>query len=533
MRRRVLGLLVVLVVAWGGLASLVGAGVTPELGLDLQGGASVVLTAPPETDPEVLDVAVEIMRRRIEDVGGVQEPEIAISGANTVLVQLPGVKDEQRALDAIGRTGQLTFRPVLAAYPGAVGPLGSAYAALPGTIAPETIVPETSPTTAGEPASATTVPPTTPPTTLAPATTTMTPPPVDVDPGTVDPETGITLVDDPEAAGYFVFERPSAVAGELASEVLLLGPARLRGADVAEAIPGFDTNRSQWVVSLDLTSDGGEAFAALTGEAAAAPVGAVQRQIAIVLDGDVVTAPEVNADVVPGVGITGGRAQITMGSGTDAETEAQDLGVTLRYGSLPVSFERSQVSKVSASLGSDSLRTGLLAGAIGLALVAVVLVLYYRVLGVVALVGLTVFGTLLVSIFAVLGATQGLTLTLAGVTGIIVSVGITADSYIVFFERIKDEIRQGVPVATAVTEGFAGAFRTILTADTVSLLAAGLLYALAVGPVKGFALSLGIATILDILIVRVFTRRAVWIVGHGRFGDGGAFSIAGAAGAES
>lgn len=530
MRRRVLGLLVVLVVAWGGLAGLAGAGVTPELGLDLRGGASVVLTAPPGTDPEVLDVAVEIMRRRIEDVGGVQEPEIALSGANTVLVQLPGVKDEQRALDAIGRTGQLTFRPVLAAYPGAVGPLGSTYAAPTETTVPGTTVPGTSPTTAAEPASATTQ--TTSPTALA-TTTTMTPPPADVDPGTVDPETGITVVDDPEAAGYFVFERPSAVTGESISEVLLLGPARLRGADVAEAIPGFDTNRSQWVVSLDLTPDGGDAFAALTGEAAAAPVGAVARQIAIVLDGDVVTAPEVNADVVPGVGITGGRAQITMGSGTDAETEAQDLGVTLRYGSLPVSFERSQVSKVSATLGSDSLRTGLLAGAIGLALVAVVLVVYYRVLGVVALLGLTVFGTLLVSTFAVLGATQGLTLTLAGVTGIIVSLGITADSYIVFFERIKDEVRQGVPVATAVTEGFAGAFRTIITADTVSLLAAGLLYALAVGPVKGFALSLGIATVLDILIVRVFTRRAVWIVGHGRFGDGGAFSIAGAAGAES
>lgn len=505
MRRRLLAIVAVLAVAWGGAAALAATGTTPRLGLDLQGGASVVLTAPPDTDRELLDVAVEIMRRRIEDVGGVQEPEIAVSGANTVLVQLPGIADEERALAAVGRTGQLTFRPVLAAYPGSAGPLGSAY--------PPAGTPE-----------ATTPSPTTPPTTA---------PPVDVDPGTLDPVTGLSTIDDPEAPGYYLFTRPSPLTGTTVSEVLLLGPARLRGADVAEAIPGFDTTRSQWVVSLDLTADGGDLFAALTGEAAAAPVGAPERQIAIVLDGEVVTAPEVNADVAPGEGITGGRAQITMGGGTDSETEARDLGTVLRYGSLPVTFERSQVSKVSASLGSDSLETGLLAGTIGLVLVALALLAYYRVLGLVALVGLSVFGTLLVSIFSVLGATQGVSLTLAGVTGIIVSIGITADSYIVFFERLKDEIREGVPVATAATESFRGAFRTILTADTVSLLAAGLLYVLAVGPVKGFALALGIATVLDIVVARVFTRRAVWIVGHGRLGDGGAFSVAGAAGVGS
>jgi len=524
-RRRLLAIVAVLAVAWGGAAALAATGTTPRLGLDLQGGASVVLTAPPDTDPELLDVAVEIMRRRIEDVGGVQEPEIAVSGANTVLVQLPGIADEERALAAVGRTGQLTFRPVLAAYPGSAGPLGSAYTPAG---APEATTP--SPTTP----EATTPSPTTPEAaTTTPTTPATTAPPAAVDPGTVDPVTGLSTADDPEAPGYYLFTRPSPLTGTTVSEVLLLGPARLRGADVAEAIPGFDTTRSQWVVSLDLTADGGDLFAALTGEAAAAPVGAPQRQIAIVLDGEVVTAPEVNADVAPGEGITGGRAQITMGGGTGSETEARDLGTVLRYGSLPITFERSQVSKVSASLGSDSLETGLLAGTIGLVLVALALLAYYRVLGLVALLGLSVFGTLLISIFSVLGATQGVSLTLAGVTGIIVSIGITADSYIVFFERLKDEIREGVPVATAATEAFRGAFRTILTADTVSLLAAGLLYVLAVGPVKGFALSLGIATVLDIVVVRVFTRRAVWIVGHGRLGDGGPFSIAGAAGVGS
>lgn len=499
MGRRIVGLVVVLVVAWGGAAALIATGTTPRLGLDLQGGASVVLTAPSDTEPEVLDVAVEIMRRRIEDVGGVQEPEIALSGANTVLVQLPGIEDEQRAIDAVGRTGQLTFRPVLAAYPGPVGPLASASGAPAGDL----------------------------PSAVPPTTT----PPVEVDVETVDPETGLSLADDPEEPGYFLFERQSPLTGTAASEVLLLGPAELRGTEIAEAIPGFDTSRSQWVVSLDLSSAGADAFARLTGEVAAAPVGDPRRQIAIVLDGEVVTSPEVNPDVAPGVGITGGRAQITMGTGVDAETEARDLGTVLRYGSLPVSFERSQVSKVSASLGTDSLRAGLIAGAVGLVLVAVALLAYYRVLGVIALVGLTVFGTLLVSVFSVLGTAQGVSLTLAGVTGIIVSVGITSDSYIVFFERLKDDIRNGVPVVTAVEEAFGRAFRTILTADTVSLLAAGLLYVLAVGPVKGFALSLGIATVLDLVVARAFTRRAVWVLGHSRLGDGGAFSLAGVAGA--
>ncbi|MEX1271194.1 MAG: MMPL family transporter, partial [Acidimicrobiia bacterium] len=209
--------------------------------------------------------------------------------------------------------------------------------------------------------------------------------------------------------------------------------------------------------------------------------------------------------------------------------------VVLRYGSLPVSFERSSVSKVSASLGTDSLELGLWAGGAGLILVAILLVAYYRALGLVALVGLTVFGSLLIGIFSALGALEsfGLTLTLAGVTGIIVAVGITADSYIVYFERVKDEIRAGADVETAVTDAFKGAFRTILTADTVSLLGATLLYLLAVGAVRGFALALGIATVLDLIVVRLYTRRAVWLLGRTRLGDGGPFSIVGAAGARS
>jgi protein-export membrane protein SecD len=162
-------------------------------------------------------------------------------------------------------------------------------------------------------------------------------------------------------------------------------------------------------------------------------------------------------------------------------------------------------------------------------LVAALLIGYYRSLGLAAILGLTVFGSLLVSIFALLGRYQGLTLTLAGVTGVIVAIGITADSYIVYFERIKEEIRRGRTVRSSVEEAFKAAYRTILTADTVSLLAAGLLWFLAVGPVKGFALSLGIATILDVIVARAFTRRAAWLLAHTPLAEGGWFTIAGAA----
>lgn len=504
MRRRLIALGIILLLSWGGLGTLVALGITPKLGLDLKGGTSVVLTAPEGTDPDVLQVAIEIMRRRIEEIGGVQEPEIAVSGANTVLVQLPGVEDERRALDAIGRTGQLSFRPVLASYPGTVGPFGSLYEQ-----------PPTSPSTT----TGTTVPSTT--------TTTTAPQP----PPGLDPETGLTLEDDPTKEAFLLYRFTNPLTGEEVPQVLHVGPAELVGSDVADAIPGFDTTRSQWVVSLNLTGDGADAFARLTGEAARYPVGDPRRQIAIVLDGDVIAAPEVNPDVQPGVGITGGRAQITLGRSQQDEQEARDLATILRYGSLPVSFERSQVSKVSATLGTDSLRIGVIAGILGLLLVAGVLVAYYRSLGLAAVVGLTVFGTVLISIFSLLGAWQGVTLTLAGVTGVIVSVGITADSYIVFFERIKDEVRAGQTVSAAVNEGFKRAFRTILTADTVSLLGAGLLWVLAVGPVKGFALSLGVATILDIVIARLYTRRAAWVVAHTSLGTRGALSIPRAAGA--
>ncbi len=457
MTRRLVGLLIVLAIAWGGLGAVTAAGFTPLLGLDLQGGTSVILTAPEDTDPELLEVATGIMTRRIEDFGAVQEPDIAISGDNTVVVQLPGVENEQRAIEAVGQTGLLSFRPVLEAFPASEAP-------------------------------------------------------------------EITQEDDIDTEAYLPYSQEG-----VPDQVLRVGPARLEGSGVDEAIPRFDTQSGTWAVTLDLTSEGGEAFASMTAEAASYPIGDPRRQIAIVLDGEVMSAPGVNPDVSPERGITGGTALITVGTDQAAQQEAQDLALTLRYGSLPVAFEVSAVQKVSASLGTDSLRAGIVAGVLGLALVAIALIGVYRALGLVAIFGLTVFGSLLIALFGLLGEFQGLTLTLAGVTGIIVSVGITADSYIVYYEKIKEKIREGLPVDEAAQEGFTAAYRTILTADTVSLLAAVLLWFLAVGAVKGFAVALGIATILDLFVARSFTRRAVQLIASGRLGSGGWFSIEGAA----
>ncbi|MGH9052075.1 MAG: protein translocase subunit SecD [Acidimicrobiia bacterium] len=491
MRHRLLASLAfILLVAFGGLAAVIALGLLPRLGLDLRGGASVILTAPEGTDAEVLEKAVDIMRSRIEGLGGVQEPEIAIAGDRNVIVQLPGITDRERALDAVGTTGQLSFRPVLE--------IGS----LPG------VSPLLEPTGEAE-GSAT--------------STTL--------PGGVDPETGLTIEDDPAQEAWLPAEEAE---GGTPGAVYHVGPALVLGSDLADARAVFEQGSvgfGRWVVSLELTDQGGEAFQEATKRLAGFPPTDPRRQFAIVLDGAVISAPQIAPEVDPNVGISGGQAVITLGG--EGEGEARDLAVVLRYGALPVSFEPSEVRSVSATLGADSLQAGLLAGLAGLGLVAFYVLAYYRALGLVTVVGLAVFGALVVVVFGVLGAAQGVTLTLAGVAGVIVAVGITADSYVVYFERIKEEVRNGRTLRSAVREGFARAFRTILTADTVSLLAALLLWWLAVGPVRGFAMALGLATLVDVVVAFFFTRPAVALLAGSPLGEGGAASMRGALGREA
>lgn len=456
--RRAVSVIAILALGWGGLAAVYATDSTPKLGLDLAGGTSVILSAPEGTTSDQLDQAVLVMRNRIEALGNVQEPEIQVQGGDSVVVQLPGITDRERALDAIGSTGQLSFRKVLA---------------------------DASLVDLGEP----------------------------IDPATDDPnhEAVLRQID----------------SDGVAQPDLAVGPAFAMGTDVSSADAVFQNLR--WAVSLSFTSDGGDKFEAATKELAAFPPGDPRRSFAIVLDGVVISSPQVAPDISPGEGISGG-AQITMGGAEDPEAEAKDLEIVLKYGALPVVLEREQVQFVSASLGKDSLDAGLIAGFGGLALVAVAMVFYYRILGLVTVVGLSIFGSMVMGAYSVLGTTQGLTLTLASVAGIIVSVGITSDSYIVYFERVKEEIRNGRTVQAAATDGFSRAFRTILTADFVSFTGAILLWFLAIGPVKGFALALGLATVIDVIVAYFFTRPLVAMLSNSRLGDGGRFSMRGASG---
>ena len=438
MRRRLLtSLLAILVIAFGSLAATLAAGNAPQLGLDLQGGASVVLQPPASIeDPEVLDQAIEVIRNRV-DALGVAEPEITRQG-DAVVVELPGVKDQQRALEVVGQTAELQFRPVL----DVIGPDAEA-------------------------------PPLTP-----------------REEATADAE--VVLPGEVEDGGEPLVYR--------------LGPAGALGRDVAGADARF--SQPTWAVDLRFTSEGIVGFNQLARACFNGDPTCPLRSAAIVLDATVVSAPTIQTPE-----FQADEVQIT---GDFSEDEAKDLALVLRFGALPVQLEQQSVSTVSASLGRDSLRAGLIAGGLGTALVLLYLVAYYRVLGLVVALGLCVWAALQWSVISYLGTSQGLALSLAGVTGIVVSVGVTVDSYIVYFERLKDEVRSGRSLRSSVDRGFKRAFRTILAADTSAFIGAFLLWWLTVGPVRGFAFFLGLSTVLDLVVAYFFTRPLVAILGRRR-----------------
>jgi preprotein translocase subunit SecD len=282
-----------------------------------------------------------------------------------------------------------------------------------------------------------------------------------------------------------------------------LGPAELTGSAVRTATAKPPTAAEGWSVDVFFTSSGGRQFDQIAKRY-------YQQRVAIVLDGVVKSAPSINSQNFSG------HAVISGGAGGFGSREAKDLALVLRFGALPVQLEPQTVQKVSATLGKDSLHAGVLAGIVGLILVLVYMILYYRALGIVVVLGLGVSGALLWAIVGYLGKHNGLALSLAGATGIIVSVGVTVDSYVVYFERLKDEIRSGKTIRSSVDRGFARAYRTILAADISSLIGAGLLYWLTVGPVRGFAFFLGLSTLLDLITAYFFTRPMVSILGRNR-----------------
>jgi preprotein translocase subunit SecD len=285
-----------------------------------------------------------------------------------------------------------------------------------------------------------------------------------------------------------------------------LGKAEVVGDQVAEARAEFDPTQSTWGVTLNFKSDGTRAFAEITTRLAG-----TGRQLAIVLDRRVESAPAVSN------AITDGRAQIT---GQFSEQDAKDLALVLRTGALPIELEQAQSQRVSATLGTASLRSGLIAGAIGISLVAVYMFLFYRALGIINLIGLALFGCIILGVIGVIGVTQGFTLTLAGVAGLIVSVGIAADSYIIYFERVKDELKEGKTFRSSVERAFRSALRTNVAANGVAFAAAIILYLVAVGPVRGFALTLGMSVVVDVALLYFFTHPAVALLARSkRFGS--------------
>jgi len=278
-------------------------------------------------------------------------------------------------------------------------------------------------------------------------------------------------------------------------QVYLLDKAIIKGEQIKNADSGLDQQRGEYVVTLQFNDEASRIWADFT----AANVG---TQTAFVLDSKVVSAPEIQ-EAIPG-----GRTQIT---GRFTADSARELANVLKYGSLPLSFESSEAETVSATLGLTSLRAGLIAGAIGLALVLVYSLLYYRVLGLLTALSLIASGAMVFAILVLLGRYINYTLDLAGIAGLIIGIGTTADSFVVFFERIKDEIREGRSFRSAVPRGWARARRTVLSGNAVTFLAAAVLYFLAVGQVKGFAFTLGLTVILDTLVVFLVTWPLVYL----------------------
>ncbi|MDP6902396.1 MAG: protein translocase subunit SecD [Acidimicrobiales bacterium] len=449
-RSHIVSLFMVLLIVGASLAGVLSAGWTPVLGVQLQGGVEVVLRPADEVSDEQFERAIEIIRNRIDAIG-VAEPDITRQG-DQVVIQLPGVKDKQRAVDLIGKTAELTFRPVITFFdPFDPNQRAAAKQVVEGSAVAEdeNVDGDTEPTVS--------------------LSDLLTPP------------------DQDDAAATV------AVLGSTGQTGFVLAPAQLTGEVIEEAVATF---QGQWIVNLSFNEEGALLFDQMA-------VANYERQVAIVLDGVVESAPTINATEFKGQAVI---------SGSFDEAEAKNLALVLRFGALPVEFERDDVRTVSATLGEGTLRAGVIAGLVGLALVGLYMLLYYRLLGFVAICSLAVSGATLWSIIAWLGESKGLALTLAGATGIIVSIGVQVDSNIVYYERIKEEVRRGRAVRSAADGSFRAAFSTIIWADLASLIGAGVLYQLTSGTVRGFALYLGITTLIDLAVSFFFMRPLVVFV---------------------
>ena len=515
---------------------------TPRLALDLEGGTSVILTPRSEEgDPsdDQINQAVSIIRNRVDGFG-VAEAEVARAGAN-IVISVPGTQNSN-ILDTVKQTAELRFRQVLlSAGPTPIQPAPSASPSPSGSPAPTGSPAPSASSPAGSPASPAPSPTATTDQRVVPralqAATTPSPTEspqgneegagqkfVGLDAITPEIEQRFREMDctDPEEIRQEIRRRSADRPGKIlvtcaedGNEKYILGPAELLGQEIDDATAGLQVNSQgattgEWEVQLNFSGKGTDQFADIT-RRLAQEQGDLNR-FGIVLDGLVVSAPTTNEP------IPNGQASIT---GNFTQESANALANVLKYGSLPITFDAGSVEEVSATLGDEQLTAGIIAGLIGLALVVLYSLLYYRGLGLVTVASLLVAGVLNYGAVVFLGWQIGFRLSLAGVAGLIVAIGVTADSFVVFFERLRDEVRDGKTLRVAVETGWVRARRTILAADFVSLLAAVVLYALSVGGVRGFAFALGLTTLIDIFVVFFFTKPLVTLLARTKFFGGG------------
>ena len=554
----------------GGLSAWGDGSTTPRLGLDLEGGTEMVLEPVLENNQQVssgqIDQAVDIIRQRI-DANGVSEAEIATQGGKNIVVSIPGTPTTEQ-LDAIRKPSQLRFRPVFVqAYgdPGAAvdpsgtptdTPTGTSTGTATSTGTPSAATPSTSATAQNgvvpQALTAETTPatPTATPTGSASATTPATPAPTATAPSAAETEAAVkTQVSTglvsmgwekakaDEAAAKVAKEyvaldctqpgalegvsdlkdAPMATCGADGVTKYVLGPVEIDGSEIADATSGFQPGpngapTSIVEVALSFNQAGAQKFAEVTKRLYGLQSQPPLDQFAVVLDKSVITAPQARAV------ITDGRASIT---GSFTIDSAKQLAQQLKFGALPISFALQTSDNITPQLGEEQLRIGLLAGFIGLLLVVVYSLFQYRALGLVTVASLIVASVITYLAVTVLGTTHGFRLTMAGVTGLIVAIGVTADSFIVYFERIRDEVRDGRPLVAAVETGWKRARRTIIAADAVNFIAAAVLYFLASANVRGFAFTLGLTTLIDLVVVVLFTHPTVQLLARTKFFGGG------------
>ena len=547
-RRLVISLVGLLVVVFGSLAGNLVAGNEPALGLDLQGGISVTQEPVGEYDSVSLDLAVERIRDRVDSLG-VAEPEIIRQG-DAIVVNLPGVDNQDEALRLVQVTGAVLLRPVLLAQQ--IAPVDTSSTTIADGSS-TTIAGGSTTTVAGGSTTTTTVDgssTTAPVTTLASSTTAPGGPsrslpqvatsvptddsttiPSSTDSTLATPGTEIPLDAEAPTGSDVTSPTPPAEMGDPADPTATIIVQNTDGSEIYQLGPSFATGE---VFNNDATADiisGGWGVRVTLKNGAAGSdlwnIGAAQcyaksttcptGRMAIVLDGVVQSAPSVNQPSFSGgVDITGNFK----------ESEAKDLARVLKSGALPVRLEVQAVQIVSPTLGDDSLNAAVVSGLIGVLLVLLFMLLYYRLLALIVVFGITLSGLVQWNVISLLSTTNGLALSLAGIAGIIVSIGVTVDSYVVFFEKLKDELKTGRTLKNSAERGFKSAWRTILAADIVSLIGAFTLWYLTVGSVRGFAFFLGLSTLCDIVIAWFFTRPTMLMIARTkRFQRGRLFGI--------